>query len=132
VWWLALRTTSLMVTVLLFVVCLLFGTVGIFAVGFDVSEAFAAPLQSYELPNLACEVTGWGGFGTDSGYAVVLYRKWSGAPWLRVRLREARVDETASDPDVSCADLDNGFRSVVRPLYSSPSSPQAHPPGEPR
>lgn len=99
----------------------LLATVGLFAVVIMVGEDAAAPMQSYEIRDLACEVTLWGGMGSDEGYAIVLYRRWTAAPWIRFRLTEVRVDETASEPNLSCADLDGRFKGVVRPLYSSPS-----------
>ena len=83
----------------------LLGTLGFLLLSFDIADATEAPIQYVETPGLACEVTGWGGFGTDSGYLVVLYRRWTAVPWLRFPLTEVRVDQTVSERDVSCADL---------------------------
>ena len=132
VWAKALRATAMVTAVFLFVVSIFFGTVGTLAVDLDVGDALATPLQSYEIPKLACDVTLWGGFGTDSGYAAVLYRRWNDAPWLRLRVREVKVDETVSEPEVSCADLDEGFKNLIRPLYSLPFPSQSRPDGEQR
>ena len=81
------------------------GTVGMLGVFFIVGDITAPPFQSFETPELACEATMWGGPGGDSGYIVVLYRRWTAVPWFRFRLTDTSVDETVSDPPVSCADL---------------------------
>jgi hypothetical protein len=85
----------------------LLGTVGYLGMLFIVGDIVSPPIptQSFETPELACETTLWGGPGAGSGHSIVLYRKWTAVPWLRFRLTEATVDDTAAVQGVSCADL---------------------------
>jgi hypothetical protein len=88
------------------------------------------PERTFETPELTCEFTPSGGIGTSSGYTVVLYRKLTVVPWLplqlpqlRLELNQAKVNETASEPDLSCGDLDDRFSRADTGLYSPINRP---------
>jgi hypothetical protein len=85
-------------------------TIGVLGLAFIVGDYTSPPQRIEQMATgLNCRITGWGSAGSSSGYAVSLYRSWSGIPFLERKVLGVSVVQAGySGPppdDVSCADL---------------------------
>ncbi len=79
------------------------GTVGGLAVVFILGNELTLHQPTEQMPDgLICRTQYWGAAFTDEGYDIGLYRQFAGLELLVVK---RRVDESAMEPTVTCADL---------------------------
>lgn len=98
-----LRYLTLSLAVVPIILGYAIGTVGGLAVVFILGNELTLHQPTERMPDsLICRTQYWGAAFTDEGYDIGLYRQFAGLELLVVK---RRVDESAMEPTVTCADL---------------------------
>ncbi len=84
------------------------GTVGVPGLGLIIADATEPPIQVTRLERgVVCEVNLWGAAMTDSGYIIRASRRYG--LFLERTVTKVTVNQSAGDPEMSCADLLNQY-----------------------
>jgi hypothetical protein len=98
----------------------LMGTVGFLGLLWIVSQYADTPKQTVQMTDtLWCRVKTWGSAASDSGYAVHLYERWPGVPFVEREVVTISIVETIPDALPAGADCSDALEA-----YETRHSPQ--------